>query len=597
MSEGEAVGTPPDRIRAIYEKPLPAFRSGVFYNTYPYPTKIMPESIAVYIATHTNVGDTVLDAFAGSGSTGLAALMCEHPTDSMKRIARELGVEPRWGARNAVLYDISTYGCLASRVMTSPPDAGEFRKEATALVERVKHEMGSLYRAQDLDGNEGQIRHVVWSSVYRCPHCGAEFTFYDGMVRWDPVRIGQAGSCPECGHACSISDCEPMSSTTYDPLVGREVTQRRRVPVLVYGVTGKSKWRRPVNSNDLALISEIESEQYPEYAPNARIEWGELHRAGYHQGITHLHHFYTKRNFLAMSRAWHETEHYDTGMRDALRLLILSYNASHATLMTRVVAKRNSRDLVLTSSQSGVLYISNLPVEKNVFNGLERKIPSFCKAFGYVNGCSGKVTVHNASSTAVTETNESIDYVFTDPPFGGFIPYAEVNQINELWLGKTTDRGDEAIVSHSQGKGVTEYGELLSHSLAEANRVLKKDGVMTLVFHSSKADVWKALAKALHEAGLRVIATSNLDKEQDSFKQVVATAGVKNDSLMLLRKKAPETDDAQDDGRIWTPESTDPRKAYAQYVNHCMETGRTVKYDADEYRDLILGRDERGDGE
>ena len=30
------------------------------------------------------------------------------------------------------------------------------------------------------------------------------------------------------------------------------------------------------------------------------------------------------------------------------------------------------------------------------------------------------------------ESNNSIDFVFTDPPFGDFIPYAEVNQINEL---------------------------------------------------------------------------------------------------------------------------------------------------------------------
>jgi hypothetical protein len=51
-------------------------------------------------------------------------------------------------------------------------------------------------------------------------------------------------------------------------------------------------------------------------------------------------------------------------VRDALKLLILSYNATHSTLMTRIVVKRGQPDFVLTGAQSGVLYVSGLPVEK-----------------------------------------------------------------------------------------------------------------------------------------------------------------------------------------------------------------------------------------
>ena len=94
----------------------------MFYNTFAYPTKISPESIAVYIAAHTKPGDTVLDAFGGSGSTGLAALMCEHPTDTMKALAEKLHLQPVWGARNAIIYEIGKYGAFASNVMSDPPD-------------------------------------------------------------------------------------------------------------------------------------------------------------------------------------------------------------------------------------------------------------------------------------------------------------------------------------------------------------------------------------------------------------------------------------------------------------------------------------------
>ena len=72
----------------LFSQPLPSSRSGAFYNTFPYPTKISPESIAVYIACGTQPNETVLDSFAGSGSTGIAALLCEHPTNQMLEIAK-----------------------------------------------------------------------------------------------------------------------------------------------------------------------------------------------------------------------------------------------------------------------------------------------------------------------------------------------------------------------------------------------------------------------------------------------------------------------------------------------------------------------------
>ena len=63
-----------DNVKKLFAKPLPSTRSGAFYNTFPYPTKISPETIAVYIAASTEPGDTVLDTFSGSGSTGIACI-------------------------------------------------------------------------------------------------------------------------------------------------------------------------------------------------------------------------------------------------------------------------------------------------------------------------------------------------------------------------------------------------------------------------------------------------------------------------------------------------------------------------------------------
>ena len=578
-------------ISSLYAKALPTFRSGLFYNTYAYPTKIAPESIAVYIAAHSKPGDTVLDAFAGSGATGLAALMCEHPTDNMIRIAESLGVNPVWGPRNASLYDISTYGCFAAQVMTNPPDSADFLHAVDELLSRAETTLGWLYKALDDRGEQGALRHLVWSSVLTCPCCGKEFSFYSGMVRWNPLRIHADGICPHCGAKVTTQNCEYATDVIWDSLLGCDVTFRKRVPALVYGETNGRKWRRDISDSDLATIEEIDNLEMPRYCTPKPIKWGELYRSGYHKGITHLHHFYTKRNYLVLSYLWNECASFAPTIRDALRLLILSYNETHSTLMTRVVAKHGSKDFVLTGSQSGVLYISNLPVEKNILKGLSRKAGSFSKAFSYINSCSGSVAVHNASSSKMSEADGSISYVFTDPPFGDFIPYAEVNQINELWLDSVTNRADEAIISPSQGKDADDYQRLLTQSFSEVRRVLKDDGLMTLVFHSSKAKVWNALARSIDGAGFIVGATSHLDRSQSSFKQVVSKSSVKNDALILLSKKYSglnvDDESGELDALLCLRSQTNPELAYSEYASYCLKHGIEISLDAIDAYKLI----------
>ena len=571
-----------DLIKKLYSSTMPSTRTGLFFNTYSYPTKISPESIAVYIASHTEPGDTVLDAFAGSGSTGIAALMCEHPTKQMKDIAKKLGVSPKWGARNAILYDISSYGSFAAGVMANAPIAKDFEDAARSLIDSAKEQLPNIYSICDDQGNEGVVRHVIWSYLSICPKCGSEISYYDTFVSHNPLSMNKEGACPFCNKRIKYSECEPSLETHFDSLLDENVTQRKRQPARIYGVTNGRKWFREASSSDVEDYRSIESAAYASTFPPKSLQWGELRRSGYHRGISHLHHFYTKRNYNVFAALWAQTDSFDPAMRDALRLLLLSYNSTHSTLMTRVVAKKNSKDFVLTGAQSGVLYISNLPVEKNIFLGLERKISSFVEAFDYLNKCSGSIKVNKKSSVELNEANDTVDYAFIDPPFGDFIPYSEVNQINELWLPTITDKTDEAIISPSQGKTVDEYGHLLETVLSELSRVLKKSSYLTVVFHSSKAAVWNAFKKSLDESGMSLIATSILGKTQGSFKQVVSSSAVQNDALILMGF----SDLAQQASSSETTSPVDERTAYTMYVNDCISSGKPVLLDAKEAYEL-----------
>jgi hypothetical protein len=131
-----------ESLDALYGQPLTAKRTGALYGAFPYPTKISPEAIALYIAAHTKPGETVFDGFGGSGTTGLAALLCERPTKEMRAQADRLNLNVQWGARNAVLYELGALGAFVGKTLTNPPDPLEFKKAATEVLAAAESEDG-----------------------------------------------------------------------------------------------------------------------------------------------------------------------------------------------------------------------------------------------------------------------------------------------------------------------------------------------------------------------------------------------------------------------------------------------------------------------
>jgi hypothetical protein len=258
---------------------------------------------------------------------------------------------------------------------------------------------------------------------------------------------------------------------------------------------------------------------------------------------------------------------------------------------------------VLTSAQPGVLYISGLPVEKNVFQGLRRKMKTIREAFAALRELQGQVEVRQGSSTRTNLAEESVDYIFTDPPFGGNIPYSEVNFISEAWLGRTTQTSEEAVVSSAQTKGIDIYETLLTKAFQEMRRVLKPKGKATVIFHSTQADVWRALTRAYSAAGFSVELSNILDKKQGSFKQVSTVNTAKGDPMLLLtphyrekvgkrtkperiiEKLVSEADSFED------PHERMPQRIYSRFVAHYLQRHSSPPFNADEfYEKLSIAR-------
>lgn len=583
-----------DLLNILYSEPFPSTRTGALFNAYSYPTKISPEAIAIFIACHTKPGDLIFDPFGGSCTTGIATKLCDIPTPEMIKYADEHRLQPQWGPRESVVYELSPSGVLAGSVMCGTKSS-EFILSANKLLLSVESQVEALYSVKDPNGNLGKIRHIIWSDVLVCPHCGKEMLYGDVAVIKNPMKFLDEFACPNCRELVLTASCDKKEETVSDICLGKKVIRKKRVPYMIYGQTGKKKWSRKASAEDFNLYKEeVLNDIDSSIIPVVPVSWGVLYRSGYHKGITHIHQFYTERNAFVFAKLWNEVSKFPINIQDALKIWLLSYNTSHSSLMTRVVAKKDSKDFVITGAQPGVLYISSLPVEKNILLGLERKIKTFADAFAMIENSKSKVQIINSSSTCVNLPTNSVKYVFTDPPFGDYIPYSEVNQINEAWLGQKTDNKEEVIINESQAKDIQKYKTLMTEVFAEMNRVMDSSSLCTLVFHSAKSEIWQAIISAYTKAGFDVKKTSILNKKQASFKQTNSTITVKGDPLILLSKsncpkdkitnKLSDKEIAKKIISEMSSEKDSKEKSeimFSRYITSCIELGVNITLDAE----------------
>ena len=103
----------------------------------------------------------------------------------------------------------------------------------------------------------------------------------------------------------------------------------------------------------------------------------------------------------------------------------------------------------------------------------------------------------SAATTALPP--ESLNYIFTDPPFGENIYYADMNILVESWHRVFTNTKTEAIIDEPKGKGLPEYQQLMLDCFREYFRVLQPGRWMTVEFSNSQASVWNAIQTTLQD--------------------------------------------------------------------------------------------------
>lgn len=97
--------------------------------------------------------------------------------------------------------------------------------------------------------------------------------------------------------------------------------------------------------------------------------------------------------------------------------------------------------------------------------------------------------------------DNSIDYIFTDPPYGESIAYLALSQFWNSWLQKDIDYEDEIIIDPYRNKNYDDYATRTQNAYKELYRVLKPDHYMSFTFHNRDLNVWKAILDACNNAG------------------------------------------------------------------------------------------------
>lgn len=480
-----------DRDKRLFPSVVRAPRTDPIYNCHGYLTKIPVEAIIPFIEHYSEPGNIVADVFAGSGMTGIAASI---------------------SGRDALLSDISVLGKHIADGYLSKVSSEKFLKQANDIISSARFHMGELYQTIRFEDNQQvEMIRTIWSFVYRCPSCSFELIFYEPLINSPNSTVEL---CPECGSQFSKKTWKSIKDIP--------------VGVVVNGLNGK-QIEQVVQKVDILNIEKALNDKRLKSVPTLSISSDrEMYsRSGLsNKGISETKQFFSARNALILSKIWNEI------LTVSDKKLKKKLQFAFTAILPRASRRYQWSSKRPLNAQNQTYYISPVYYEWNVFDLFLRKVKSVIRSDKAIFGSKDELFRKNLGNVDYTLSSadslnhiksDSVDYIFTDPPFGSNIFYSDMSLFHEAWLGDVTINDKEAVI-HTCGKNrhnaEERYEELLRGAFRESYRILKPGRYMSVVFGNSKGSVWSLVLRALREAGFDSVPVdvSILDKGQRSVK-------------------------------------------------------------------------------
>lgn len=267
---------------------------------------------------------------------------------------------------------------------------------------------------------------------------------------------------------------------------------------------------------------------------------------------------FTKRALANHSKLLTLINTYSSG--NELKLLLMAFTSNLANC-SKLVPPTTSRGEMSQGAWMTGFYIAKRYIENNVLHYFENRVKKAIKGkkdyldsfntlflnnfdlrevktikefnkktFGYY--------LLNEDTKNLSLEDNSIDYIFTDPPYGDSVPYFEQSIIWNSWLKKVPNYNDEIIISDSKKrtKNIDEYSDDMNSAIFEIFRVLKKDKFFSITFHSLSGLEWRAISNACLKVGFELDSFEWLVQKTFTPRQLNRAKTVKGDVLITFKK-------------------------------------------------------------
>jgi len=449
------------------------------YRVFGYPSKVYYRDIARFIESYSQEGDVVLDPMCGSGSTALASLNT---------------------GRKAVVNDGSALAHFVTKNLIYPAETHELQSAFRDLKSDIKDSIDALYEVEcECCGEYRPANSVFQSDIYECDGCEETFPLYENKTDQKSTY-----ECPHCGTQLKTSVPDV-----------KEQRVERRSPVLAKykcrDCSCDSGVRHEISVDDDVLSHwESKLEEYEHlfdelWIPQDEIvtdRWytRESSWPGFEKG-SRVVDLFTDRNRLSLAMlndAIEQIENED--IRSQLKFAFI------ASLI------RSSNRMYETSVVKTYYQVPSVGKVQNVWTVFERKFNTLVKSRDQLHEITPlqspedlkdwvRVLRQDASNLPLPE--ESVDYVFLDPPYGSQVGYYELNLFYSAWLRERSEEFDEEVIIPMETDDDPEYAkkwaEMMEPILSEAKRCLKPGRYMTLLFHSKSDEIWNELRRLMFE--------------------------------------------------------------------------------------------------
>ena len=203
------------------------------------------------------------------------------------------------------------------------------------------------------------------------------------------------------------------------------------------------------------------------------------------------------------------------------------------------------------------------------------------------------VTQGNAADMVGVDSG-SVAHLCVDPPYYDNVMYAELSDYFYVWEKRTlgrvqpeffaddlTDKENEAVANEARFAHMgrrkkaladADYEAKMTAIFAEAHRVLRDDGVLSVMFTHKRAEAWDTLGMALLQAGFTVETSWPVNTESEHSLHQAQVNAAASTIMLVCRKRPARTDSGQ---AFFEDIESDVRRAARTAVERFEEAGLT----------------------